>query len=85
MIIIGGEIIGDIMTETEKQLQDELIGLQIGFVEQERQIDKLSSVILKMQKDMSDLRKEIFSVKERLTSPEEGGEFNMEEERPPHY
>lgn len=73
------------MTEIEKQLQDEMIGLQIGFVEQERQIEQLSSIILKMQKDVVSLRKEISSVKERVETPEEGAEFNMEEERPPHY
>lgn len=73
------------MTETEKQLQDEIIGLQIELVEQEKQIKDLSIVILKMQKDMAELRKELRRIKEKMQSPIEGGEFNLEEERPPHY
>ena len=85
VIIERENILGESMTKIEKQLQDELIGLQISFVEQERRIEQLSSIILKMQKDMTGLHKELSLVKERVESPGEGEEFNMAEERPPHY
>ena len=73
------------MTEQEQQLQDQIIGLQIDLVDQEKQIRELSSVILKMQQDMTRLNRELKQVKERLAAPSEEGMFNLAEEKPPHY
>ena len=73
------------MTEIEQQLQDEIIGLQIELVEQEKHIKNLSSVVLKMQQDMVELRIELKQMKEKIISSSEGEQFNLEEEKPPHY
>lgn len=73
------------MTEIEQQLQDEIIGLQIGLVEQEKQIRDLSSILLKMQKDMTELQRELKQLRAKVVSPVEEGGFNLEEEKPPHY
>ena len=73
------------MTEQEQLLQDQVIGLQIELVEQEKQIKDLSSVVLKMQKDMIHLQRELKQLREKLAAPAEEGVFRLEDERPPHY
>ena len=73
------------MTEIEQQLQDEIIGLQIEIVEQEKQIKDLSSIIIKMQSDIAGLRIELQQIKEKMSSSSEGEQFNPEAEKPPHY
>ena len=67
------------MTEQEQQLQDQIIGLQIDLADHEKQIRELSSVILKMQQDMTRLNRELKQVKERLAAPSEEGVFNLAE------
>lgn len=73
------------MTEIEQQLQDEIIGLQIQQVEQEKQIRDLSSVLLRIQKEMLALQRELKQLKDKLATPSEADRFNLEEEKPPHY
>ena len=72
-----------------KEIQEKVANLEMKFSFQEDLLQSLNETIVKQQKEIVHLAVELASLQERLhdvmLNKEDGIEFDVREEKPPHY
>jgi SlyX protein len=64
---------------------DHLVKIETKLSYQEDLLDQLNSIIIRQQKEIDSLKRELLLLKEKITTINESTENNNMDERPPHY
>lgn len=64
---------------------DHLVKIETKLSYQEDLFDQLNSIIIRQQKEIDSLKRELLLLKEKITTINESTENNNMDERPPHY
>jgi SlyX protein len=64
---------------------DHLVKIETKLSYQEDLLDQLNSIIIRQQKEIDSLKRELLLLKEKITTINESTENNKMDQRPPHY
>ena len=64
---------------------DHLVKIETKLSYQEDLLDQLNSIIIKQQKEIDSLKRELLLLQEKITTINESTENTNMDERPPHY
>jgi SlyX protein len=64
---------------------DHLVKIETKLSYQEDLLDQLNSIIIRQQKEIDSLKRELLLLQEKITTINESTENNNMDERPPHY
>ncbi|MAC91914.1 MAG: SlyX protein [Woeseiaceae bacterium] len=64
---------------------DHLVKIETKLSYQEDLLDQLNSIIIKQQKEIDSLKRELLLLQEKITTINESSENTNMDERPPHY
>ena len=64
---------------------DHLVKIETKLSYQEDLLDQLNSIIIKQQKEIDSLKRELLLLQEKITTINESTESTNMDERPPHY
>ena len=62
-----------------------LVKIETKLSYQEDLLDQLNSIIIRQQKEIDSLKRELLLLQEKITTINESTENNNMDERPPHY
>tara|TARA_B100001059_G_C17415580_1_gene370593 strand:+ start:380 stop:583 length:204 start_codon:yes stop_codon:yes gene_type:complete len=64
---------------------DHLVKIETKLSYQEDLLDQLNSIIIRQQKEIDSLKRELLLLQEKITTINESSENTNMDERPPHY
>ena len=64
---------------------DHLVKIETKLSYQEDLLDQLNSIIIRQQKEIDSLKRELLLLQEKITTINESTENTNMDERPPHY
>ena len=64
---------------------DHLVKIETKLSYQEDLLDELNSIIIRQQKEIDSLKRELLLLQEKITTINESTENTNMDERPPHY
>ena len=64
---------------------DHLVKIETKLSYQEDLLDQLNSIIIRQQKEINSLKRELLLLQEKITTINESTENTNMDERPPHY
>ena len=64
---------------------DHLVAIETKLSYQEDLLDQLNSIIIRQQKEIDSLKRELLLLQEKITTINESTENTDMDERPPHY
>lgn len=64
---------------------DHLVKIETKLSYQEDLLDQLNSIIIRQQKEIDSLKRELLLLQKKITTINESTENNNMDERPPHY
>lgn len=64
---------------------DHLVKIETKLSYQEDLLDQLNSIIIRQQKEIDSLKRELLLLQQKITTINESTENNNMDERPPHY
>ena len=64
---------------------DHLVKIETKLSYQEDLLDQLNSIIIRQQKEIDSLKRELLLMQEKITTINESTENTNMDERPPHY
>jgi SlyX protein len=64
---------------------DHLVKIETKLSYQEDLLDQLNSIIIRQQKEIDSLKRELLLLQEKITTINESTENNKMDQRPPHY